>query len=184
MNKANRSQFAILGLLMDQPLTGYDIKKITQESTDFFWQESFGHLYPTLNKMVTEGLITKQSEETDGARKRILYSITPTGKAAFQEWLLEPIKKQSIRNELLLKIFFGEHLPINYSIEHIETCLRENQQRLLFFQKLSTKLQNNPSCSEYKQLTLAYGKQMAAAHIQWCKRALEVLQQEESVVEA
>lgn len=48
----NRSVYAILGILSVSPNTGYGIKKYCDTILKNFWNENFGHVYPTLKKMV------------------------------------------------------------------------------------------------------------------------------------
>lgn len=52
-----KTRYVILGLLNEEPLSGYDIKKIIDIRMSFFWQESYGQIYPELSKLREEGLI-------------------------------------------------------------------------------------------------------------------------------
>ena len=79
MKTRSKTQFAVLGLLSWQPMSGYDIKKMITMGLSHFWAESYGQLYPTLEKLVKEGLATKSSEST-GKRKRHVFSITDPGR--------------------------------------------------------------------------------------------------------
>ena len=51
MPKENKTKYAILGLLSLAPMSGYDIKIITDNSIGHFWNENFGHIYPVLGRM-------------------------------------------------------------------------------------------------------------------------------------
>ena len=53
MAKANKSRYAILGMLALEAASGYQIKKEMEESTSNFWHESYGQIYPIL-KLLTE----------------------------------------------------------------------------------------------------------------------------------
>ena len=57
MKRANKTQFAVLGLLSWQPMSGYTIKKLIEMGLTQFWSESYGQLYPTLEKLVETGLV-------------------------------------------------------------------------------------------------------------------------------
>ncbi|MBA3604138.1 MAG: PadR family transcriptional regulator, partial [Parachlamydiaceae bacterium] len=47
MAKSNKSRFAIMGMLALAPKSsGYDIKKLMEGSTQYFWKESYGSIYP------------------------------------------------------------------------------------------------------------------------------------------
>ena len=54
------SQDVILGILMKRSLSGYDIKHMFETIFSYFYNASFGTIYPTLSKMEKEGLITKE----------------------------------------------------------------------------------------------------------------------------
>jgi DNA-binding PadR family transcriptional regulator len=68
---------AILTLLVDRPMHGYEmIQEITERSGEL-WRPSPGSVYPTLQLLVDEGLIT---DEGQGSRR--LYALTDEGRAA------------------------------------------------------------------------------------------------------
>ena len=56
MAARRKTRFAILGLLSWKPMSGYDIKKLIEMGLQYFWQESYEQLYPTLEALVAEGL--------------------------------------------------------------------------------------------------------------------------------
>ncbi len=73
-----KTRFVILGLLNEEPLSGYDMKKIIDIRMSFFWQESYGQIYPELAKLREEGLI----EQINGAsetEKKHEYDNMPEG---------------------------------------------------------------------------------------------------------
>ena len=52
------TDFALLGLLSIEPMSGYDIRQNFQESLNFFWNESYGQIYPALKRLLARGFIT------------------------------------------------------------------------------------------------------------------------------
>jgi DNA-binding PadR family transcriptional regulator len=72
---------AILALLAERPMHGYEmIQEIAERSQDL-WRPSPGSVYPTLQLLVDEGLIT--GTETEGSKK--LFELTDAGKAAAEK---------------------------------------------------------------------------------------------------
>lgn len=69
MKKKNQSFYSILGFLHIRPLTGYEIRKLVEESVQHFWHESEGHLYPSLKKMAELGLIAKLPQELSASKR-------------------------------------------------------------------------------------------------------------------
>ena len=46
--KDNNATYVLLGLLSHNPMTGYDIKKSVATRMSYFWDLSYGQIYPTL----------------------------------------------------------------------------------------------------------------------------------------
>jgi PadR family transcriptional regulator AphA len=97
----------ILGILKFQPSTGYDVKRTTDYSTRFFWRASYGQIYPELRSLEREGLVVAR-DEPYGRRRRRVYELTPTGEQALFEWLAGTDDAFDVRDEGLLRLFFGE----------------------------------------------------------------------------
>jgi DNA-binding PadR family transcriptional regulator len=100
----------ILGMLKLGVRTGYDIKKAIDTSTRFFWGASFGQIYPELRRLSEAGLI-KGKDDPRGQVKRTVYSLTPAGERALNEWLTDTETFTfEMRDEGLLRLFFGDAL--------------------------------------------------------------------------
>jgi DNA-binding PadR family transcriptional regulator len=67
---------AVLALLAERPMHGYEMIKEIEERTDGAWVPSAGSIYPTLQLLEDEGLISGQ--ESEGKRR---FSLTETGTA-------------------------------------------------------------------------------------------------------
>ncbi|MFC5929702.1 PadR family transcriptional regulator [Cryobacterium melibiosiphilum] len=68
---------AVLALLAEQPMHGYQIIHEIEERSGGSWKPSAGSVYPTLQLLADEGLIS--AEESNG---RKIYSLTEEGRAA------------------------------------------------------------------------------------------------------
>jgi hypothetical protein len=68
---------AVLALLAEQPMHGYQIIHEIEERSGGSWKPSAGSVYPTLQLLADEGLIS--AEESNG---RKVYSLTEEGRAA------------------------------------------------------------------------------------------------------
>ena len=67
---------AVLALLAERPMHGYEMIKEIEERTDGAWTPSAGSIYPTLQMLEDEGLISGQ--ETEGKRR---FTLTDSGRA-------------------------------------------------------------------------------------------------------
>jgi len=68
---------AILRLLAEEPMHGYEVIRRIEHNTDGAWKPSAGSVYPTLQLLADEGLVTAQT-----ANDRKVYALTEEGRAA------------------------------------------------------------------------------------------------------
>lgn len=86
-------ELAILGLLQEGPMHGYELRKRLNSMYGTFRAISYGSLYPALKEMVTRGWIAEDGPGDAGApalsgrRARIVYKLTADGKEHFQSLL-------------------------------------------------------------------------------------------------
>lgn len=73
-------RFAILSVLQDGPMHGYQIITELESRTRGVWRPSAGSVYPTLQLLEDEGMLT--SEQVDGRRT---FSLTDAGRQAAEE---------------------------------------------------------------------------------------------------
>ncbi|GGF91688.1 PadR family transcriptional regulator [Rhodococcoides trifolii] len=79
-------ELAVLGLLLDSPMHGYELRKRLTGLLGAFRAFSYGSLYPTLRKMQADGQIVEEMPEgTLKRRARRVYQLTPAGRARFAE---------------------------------------------------------------------------------------------------
>jgi DNA-binding PadR family transcriptional regulator len=77
-------EMAVLGLLHESPLHGYELRKRLNLLLGWTRLLSYGSLYPALKRMLREGLVTEvTSPGTVSLRQRITYQITPAGRDLF-----------------------------------------------------------------------------------------------------
>lgn len=86
-------EFAILGLLHDSPMHGYELRKRLSAELGAFRAFSYGSLYPALKGLVSSGLITEDVDSAAsggvGRRSKIVYKLTAEGKERFQSLVSE-----------------------------------------------------------------------------------------------
>ena len=122
---------AMLGLLDDGPMTGYEIKQFFRNVIQHFWSVSDGQLYPTLKKMHKDGLISLEVVEQKGTANKHVYSITDKWREKFAHWIREPvIKFEELKEPFVLKVFFFSKLSREEILEHLH-AQRELHARIL-----------------------------------------------------
>jgi PadR family transcriptional regulator AphA len=180
MPKINRTKYAILGLLLLGPMSGYDMKKRFTGSISHFWNENYSGIYPMLRRLQKVGLVKKNEERTAGKPVRHVYTITEEGRKQLYEWLLLPAERPTLRIELLLKLFFGHIVPEENLIEKVEAEKRFCDQTLETFKGIEEHLSSTGSHKElpgakFWLITLSYGKHYYDAVRSWCEETVDIL---------
>jgi len=85
---------AILALLTERPMHGYEMIQELEARTDGLWRPSAGSIYPTLQLLEDEGLVS--GEESEGRRR---FSLTDAGRVEAEEPKRPPWEEVADQNE-------------------------------------------------------------------------------------
>jgi DNA-binding PadR family transcriptional regulator len=94
-SKGGVLDLAVLGLLHESPMHGYELRKRLNTLLGMFRAFSYGSLYPCLKQLVEQGLITEDDQEgvvprpAATRRSKIVYKLTAEGKERLQDLLSE-----------------------------------------------------------------------------------------------
>ncbi len=92
-----------LAILNMSDATGYEIRKLSTEAEySYFVDASFGSIYPALNKLEKDEMVTCRLEAQEGKPARKVYSITDAGRGEFLEALKIPPQHDLFKSEFLL----------------------------------------------------------------------------------
>ena len=85
--------YVLLGLIKIHPaVSGYDLKKIITDSTQFFFNAHLSQIYPALKKMTEDEWVIFERQPLNGIPDRKLYSLTAEGDRVLQDWLEAPLE--------------------------------------------------------------------------------------------
>lgn len=176
MAREKKIDMVILGLLSHEDLTGYDIKKRMDGAISFFWNGSFGNIYPALKDMESQKLITKENA-TVGGREKITYHITSDGMKKLCQWLKEDQAINELRYETLLKLFFGGAEDKKVSIHNIEVFEEQVRKDLEMLKGYARSLEQLLDDEDhlYFYLTATFGIESYEAYLKWCSKAKKML---------
>lgn len=181
---AGKSKYVMLGMLARMPQTGYTIKKWLENEYSHFWQESFGQIYPTLKKLVAEGLAASSDRTQPGnGRGQIVYSITDAGRKELSDWLREEPEIERIRYEILLKISFGENTEPEVLLGHLDDFIRRNDKLVKDmngYMELVEQFKDKDIDCSYSKLTALCGVYMYSAMRDWAVEAKKVISGKEA----
>ena len=112
---------AILKLLTDRPMHGYEMIQEIAERSQQLWKPSPGSVYPTLQLLVDEGLIV--ATESDGSKK--LFELTDDGRAAAEKIETAPwdeITEGADPGAVSLRSAVGQLMGAVAQSAHAATC--------------------------------------------------------------
>lgn len=169
MKLINKTRYAILGMLLDGPCSGYEIKSLMGRSTTYFWRESDSTIYPMLKLLAKEGKALSEVVYV-GKKKKEVFSITKLGRKEFKAWFESPTGSETPRNEFLLKLFFVTDQTevtrlFQERLEKIEKIHDE-------FKKIEERLEDlaDSPRKSIRLKALRYGIDQLEWEIQWLKK--------------
>ena len=166
--------YAILGLIQNQPLSGYAILKLFKETALGNYSSSPGTIYPALKRLQKFELVEKVAQDKPG---KASFEITTNGVQILREWFLKPVEKIDVvkkTSELFLKFGFME-------------ALVEKEQRINFLQSFHDILdvyikelqafynQESSNMPLHGRLAFQYGIDSNKTTLNWCKKAMSQL---------
>ncbi|WP_042204498.1 DUF4180 domain-containing protein [Paenibacillus camerounensis] len=102
--------YAILGLLSSQSLTGYDMKKIIQDSSFMYWSGNNNQIYKALVELLKDGYVTSEVQHQESLPSKKLYTITPEGRAELKYWVLSAPEQPESRKTFLIQLAWSDQL--------------------------------------------------------------------------
>lgn len=122
---------ALLALLAERDLTGYELKLRFERVLGDFWQLNSGQVYSTLERMRRGGMVMRRHPEgpappagrrTNGDAgddradvARVVFAITPRGRRTLSQWIATPVARlRPVRDPLYVKLAFSgpEQVPL------------------------------------------------------------------------
>ncbi len=103
-------KYAILGILSWKPSTGYDLKKVFEESSIMYWSGNNNQIYKTLVQLLDDGLVTNKVLHQESSPSKKLYTITTEGSAALKEWVLSTPELPEFKKTFLVQLAWADQL--------------------------------------------------------------------------
>lgn len=162
-------EFIILGFILCGLKNGYDVKQWMSKTTSYFYDASYGSIYPALQRLTDKKWVTYQ-EVVESSKYKKLYQITDEGKEAFKKWIEEPIVFKQANHEHLVKVFFYEFLPKEKAIANLKQLVGQ-------IEPVAEKLTEEKNTAVehfdkydfyYRYSTMLYGIDFYNFVIQWC----------------
>jgi PadR family transcriptional regulator, regulatory protein AphA len=174
----------LLGLLKYAPMTGYDLKKVFEESVDFFWSAQTSQIYRELKSLERDGSVVSRMEPSTSGPNRRVYSITEAGLERLRTWLREVSDDtgEDDRNAFLMHVFLS-------SAVGGEELLHQLRRRLVKYKRDIERLDAVPSTMQklgglfdtskellFWKIALRRGYHDVESHIRWAEESIALLE--------
>jgi DNA-binding PadR family transcriptional regulator len=144
-------ELAVLGLLHESPMHGYELRKRLNALLGMFRAFSYGSLYPCLKQLLARGLIVEDRPEEPNValalqsrRSKIVYKLTADGKERLQQLLAEagPAAWEDegfgvrfaffshTRADVRLRILEGRRSRLEERLESVRAALARTRERV------------------------------------------------------
>jgi DNA-binding PadR family transcriptional regulator len=172
-------EHAILGFLNDRPLTGYDLKKIFDQSVRHFWPADQAQIYRTLNRLEQQGLAAMEIVEQADRPDRKVYHITAAGRQELRRWLTTPLPIGDNRSAPMIQVFFAAQLSDEEIIAMFERVAETMRQGLQQYARIPQAIEAYQDYTLSRReffcwmLTLEIGQMTARTNLEWLETVIQ-----------
>ncbi|MCP4978080.1 MAG: PadR family transcriptional regulator [Maribacter sp.] len=172
--KTTSLDYAILGLIQQEPLSGYGIRKQFETTAIGNYSSSPGAVYPALDRLQKLGLVVKSLLEN---QKKEKFRCTPKGIDTLKIWLLQPVEINDVAKNvdvLLLKFAFMDTLLTKeQKLEYLTSF--QKQLKIYIEQLKAFHSEEGSSLPLNGRLAFEHGLAGYSTTYKWCKNAIAAI---------
>jgi DNA-binding PadR family transcriptional regulator len=182
-NSNSALAFALLGLIWQEPRSGYDLRKFFSCTPIISFSDSPGAIYPALRRLAERGLVRGHMAEGSGLRRRRIFELTARGRAEFRRWQRQPVTRNDVvRNmdALMLRFAFMDQCAgKGATLRFLEAFHRELAAYIPGLRKYLKA--NREYMPQSGRLALESGIQAYETQLRWTKTAMRTYGQSKGV---
>jgi DNA-binding PadR family transcriptional regulator len=163
--RTNVLELAILGLLKEQTMHGYQLSKRLADTLGAFWKVSYGSLYPTLRRLEREGAVQPVFAREDVGRRKNVYRITEKGEKLFYELLQEAGQESWEDNRFRVRLAFFKYLKPDTRLRLLEKRRAYLEDRLSVIRASLSKTRER--IDAYTESLMKHGADSTEQDIAW-----------------
>ncbi|MCB1247565.1 MAG: helix-turn-helix transcriptional regulator [Acidimicrobiia bacterium] len=153
--------FAVLGLLLERPRHGYEIKRSLAELG--FWTVSFGSLYPSLRRLEKRGAIAA----TAGTGRRKSYEITDEGRTVFEGLLNADPDASETDRAFQIRLAFLGRLPKDHRERVLARRRTELSTQLKSAREILVEARTQQNPDRYRLALMEHAMRSIEADVAW-----------------
>lgn len=176
--RAELLEFAVLGLLHESPMHGYELRKRLNSALGAFRALSYGSLYPCLRALLAKGWITATDRggsasalgPQPGKRARIVYELTADGKERFQEMATQAGPATWEDEEFDVHFAFFARTTAEVRLRILEGRRSRLEERLAKIRETSAR--NRERMDAYTAALQRHGEESAEREVRWLEELI------------
>jgi DNA-binding PadR family transcriptional regulator len=165
-------ELAVLGLLKERSMHGYQLKKSLSETLGPFWQVSYGALYPALKRLKAQGAVEEVFPKSTVGRRRNVYRLTEKGEELFADLLESAGEREPVGddNGFRIRLAFFRYLKPETRIGVLERRRAALTARLA---ELKRRLTERRVDDSYTLSLMRHGLDATERDISWVDHMIE-----------
>jgi len=163
-------RYLIMGLLAQQPMSGYDIQRFLKSLGWLIGRPSPGSLYPILRALPAEGLATVETFPGLDRPPRKVYSLTEAGGRELQAWVAGGGVSEAPLKAFVMRLLLAGSFSASGLLAQMQHRRAQVSAQYEALCQMSGNLQEGPR-SGYR-LAMDYGLAMATAELSWLDSTL------------
>jgi PadR family transcriptional regulator, regulatory protein AphA len=165
-----------LGFLSTREATGYEIKKEYEDGLfSHFIEASYGSIYPALNQLAAEGLLSVREEEQTGKPDKKVYAITAQGHAALAKWLAVVPARDKYKSEFLFQMLLQHYISPAHQLMAVEKQVADLKADLATIAQCEAKMEQSTDQAVGGCFVMGYGKAVLTAGVSYLEAKLKEL---------
>lgn len=169
---------AILACLTEHPMTGYELAKTFDSSIGFFWKADHQQIYRELSRLRDRGHIQGREVVQSGKPNKLVYTLTPEGRAALKHWAARPSSPTSMKDDLLVRLYALDSIDLDPLRDDLLARMEHHRDRGDRYERILNKRFPHgvaPPADMGKLLLLRMGLRHERNVADWCEEALDML---------
>jgi PadR family transcriptional regulator, regulatory protein AphA len=175
-------EYAILGFLSYKPFSGYDLKKVFDNSVRHFWSADQSQIYRTLSRLGEQGLAEIELVEQADRPDRKVYHITSRGREELRSWLGGAFPSQEPHSGPLVQVFFAGQLTNEEILAKFHAAAELFRLILGRYQQVPEQIEgvaaeiHSPRENYFWMLTLELGIKTMQAQLEWAESVIQAIE--------
>jgi PadR family transcriptional regulator, regulatory protein AphA len=178
-------EYAILGFLSYKPFSGYDLKKIFDNSVRHFWFADQSQIYRTLARLTEKGWAEVEVVEGIDRPDRKVYRVTSEGQKELRSWLVGAFPVDTPHSAPLIQVFFAGQLTDEEILAKFTEAAAIFRGILERYDQVPRQIEeyiqmvDSPREAYFWLLTLDLGIRTMQVQLEWAEEVIQKIQNKE-----